>query len=102
MNAAEAHAAAAAEGLALVRAENAAGFKHVSRQTGQQTFKAEVRHGGRNNSLGTFATAEEALPAAPPTAPRPSGSRSPPRRRATATISDRMDARWPPAVSRKA
>ena len=30
MTAAEAHAAAAAEGLALLRAENATGFKHVT------------------------------------------------------------------------
>ena len=60
MTAAEAHAAAAAEGLALVRADNATGFKGVYHQPGQQTFKADVRHGGRNNALGTFVTAEEA------------------------------------------
>ena len=35
-----------AEGLTLLRAENAAGFKYVGRQTGRQPFKAEVRHAG--------------------------------------------------------
>ena len=55
MNAAEAHAAAAAEGLALVRAENATGFKHVAHNNaGGKPFKANLWHGGRSNSA-TFA-----------------------------------------------
>ena len=37
MLAVEAHAAAAAEGLALVRSENASGFKGVSRVNGGST-----------------------------------------------------------------
>ena len=61
MNPAEAHAAAAAEGLALLRAENATGFKGVNRNTGRgKPFQASLKHGGQNNSLGSFATAEEA------------------------------------------
>ena len=65
MTAAEAHAAAAAEGLALLRAENATGFKGECRRRTYRVpnvskpFKASLRHGGRTNSLG-FATAEEA------------------------------------------
>ena len=52
MTPAEAHAAAAAEGLALVRAENATGFKHVSRIDGiSKPFQASLRHGGRQKSL---------------------------------------------------
>ena len=62
MTAAEIHAAAAAEGLTLVRAENSAGFKGVSHdpKRASKPFHANLRHGGRSNHLGTFATAEEA------------------------------------------
>ena len=62
MNAAEAHAAAAAEGLALLRAENATGFKHVRRHIGSASkpFMASLKQSGSETSLGTFATAEEA------------------------------------------
>ena len=61
MTAAEAHAAAAAEGLALLRAENATGFKGVSRSnTISKPFKAELWRAGRKRNLGYFATAEEA------------------------------------------
>jgi hypothetical protein len=62
MTAAEAHAAAAAEGLALVRAETPTGFKGVSRNSNSaiKPFKAQLRHGGRDKHLGVFATAEEA------------------------------------------
>jgi len=89
MTAEEAHAAAAAEGLTLLRAENTTGFKNVSRKTAVEVklskpFKAQLNHGGRNHHLGHFATAEqaalavarflappaaEAAPAAPPAAP---------------------------------
>ena len=62
MTAAEMHAAAAAEGLTLVRSENSAGFKGVSHdpKRASKPFHANLRHGGRSNHLGTFATAEEA------------------------------------------
>ena len=62
MTAAEAHAAAEAAGLVLVRAENATGFKGVYRSDRHisKPFKAQLWHGGRINNLGTFATAEEA------------------------------------------
>ena len=62
MTAAEAHATAAAEGLELLLAENVTGFKNVSRTTDCITkpFHAVVSHGGRDNHLGNFATAEEA------------------------------------------
>ena len=62
MTAAEAHAAAEEEGLTLVRAENPAGFKFVSRDSRcvSKPFKASLKHGGRDNHLGIFATAEEA------------------------------------------
>ena len=61
MTAAEAHAAAEEEGLALVRAENATGFKGVCRNgSASKPFKAQLWHGGRHNHLGLFATAEEA------------------------------------------
>ena len=58
----EAHAAAAAEGLVLVRAENATGFKNVFHQHNgtRKLFQAKLSHGGRINFLGNFATAEEA------------------------------------------
>ena len=66
MTVAEAHAAAAAEGLALLRDDdNKTGFKGVYRYRGVEPwrpkpFKAELNIGGRTNSLGTYATAEEA------------------------------------------
>ena len=66
MTAAEAHAAAAAEGLALLRDDdNKTGFKGVYRYRGVEPwrpkpFKAELNLGGRTNSPGTYATAEEA------------------------------------------
>ena len=61
MTPAEAHAAAAAEGLALLRAENAMGFKGVSRSNSvSKPFIARLMVGGRNNNLGCFVTAEEA------------------------------------------
>ena len=60
MTAAEAHAAAAAEGLVLLRADNAAGFKFVYPKSGNNPFKAHPYHCGRQHDLGSFATAEEA------------------------------------------
>ena len=62
MTAAEAHAAAATEGLALLRAENSTGFKGVGRNNGSASkpFQANVRHDGRQEHLGSFTTAEEA------------------------------------------
>ena len=66
MTAAEAVAAAAAEGLELVRAENSSGFKGVKRSTKHinKPFQA-VPYGGGGRAgktlyLGSFATAEEA------------------------------------------
>ena len=58
MTAAEAHAAAAMEGLVLVRADNASGFKNVSLDSA--VSKRFLAHGGRKEYLGQFATAEEA------------------------------------------
>ena len=61
MTAAEAHAAAASEGLALLRAENATGFKHVCLGNNvSKPFTASLRHNGSFRHLGVFATAEEA------------------------------------------
>ena len=61
MTAAEAHAAAESEGLALLRAENTTGFKGVFfTNNATKPFKAELTRGGRKNNLGTFATAEAA------------------------------------------
>ena len=61
MTAAEAHAAADAEGLALLRADNAAGFKHVCLgKNASKPFQAQLRQDGRDKYLGMFATAEEA------------------------------------------
>ena len=65
--AAAALAAAAAEGLTLVRADNASGYKHVfpdPRPTkSYRPFKAQVWHpaaaGGGYTHLGMFSTAEE-------------------------------------------
>ena len=54
MTAAEAHAAAAAEGLALVRAENSTGFKGVypHPRSVSKPFEAKLSLGGRNKGLG--------------------------------------------------
>ena len=61
MTAAGAYATAAAEGLALVRADNAAGFKGVGFSVNvSKPFMARVNHGGHEEYLGYFATAEEA------------------------------------------
>ena len=54
MTPAEAHAAAAAEGLKLLRSENATGFKSVcrdKRNNREDKFKANLWHGGRMKSL---------------------------------------------------
>ena len=59
MTAAEAHTAAATEGLALLRsAENAAGFLGVRRKNNSviKPFTAKLK----KQQLGSFATAEEA------------------------------------------
>ena len=62
MTAAEAHATAAAEGLALVPDENATGFKYVSliNDCVSKPFKAHRKDDGRMKHLGNFATAEAA------------------------------------------
>ena len=63
MTAAEAHAAAAAEGLTLLRgrSDSSTGFKGVSHyNNGFKSFKARLAHGGCMHNLGNFATAEEA------------------------------------------
>ena len=61
MTAAEAVAAAAAEGLTLVLADNATGFKDVFRNPlARRPFKAYPTVKGRSEHLGYFATAEEA------------------------------------------
>ena len=61
MRTAAAHAAAASEGLALLRAENATGFKGVYRgDSVSKPFRAQVMQDGRKNHLGRFATAAEA------------------------------------------
>ena len=62
MTAAEAHAAAEAEGLTLLRAEIASGFKHVycaSESSHPMPFLASLTR-GRHKLLRHFATAEEA------------------------------------------
>ena len=51
------HAAAAAEGLTLAPRVSGRGKSH---DEAQAPFHANLRHGGRSNHLGTFATAEEA------------------------------------------
>ena len=58
----ETHAAAAAEGLTLLRADNTAGFLNVTRARIHESkpFVAEVSRGVRRHYLGCFATAEEA------------------------------------------
>ena len=61
MSAAEAHAAAASEGLELLRAENATGFWNVGlKKRASKPFQAKLMRDGRTNFLGFFATAEEA------------------------------------------
>ena len=61
MTAAEAYAAAAAEGLVLLRAENATGFKGVFRNNRPaKPFQAKLKRDGSQDHLGYFATAEEA------------------------------------------
>ena len=61
MTAAEAHAAAAAEGLSLVPAENPTGFKYVEHSPlSRKQFRARPFRDGRQHDLGRFATAEEA------------------------------------------
>jgi hypothetical protein len=66
--AAQAKAQARAEGLALVRADNATGCKGVYRHYGR--FKVEAREGdksmGKHIYLGTFSTPEAAAEAAEP------------------------------------
>ena len=56
--AAEATAAATAEGLELVPSSNAAGLKGVSKQGGK--YQAQVREDGKQHHLGSFDTPEEA------------------------------------------
>eukprot|EP00964_Phaeocystis_antarctica_P049671 scaffold28790_cov59-Phaeocystis_antarctica.AAC.2 len=58
----EARQRAQAEGLTLRVAENKAGYFGVSLTNSglPKPYKAQVRHGGKNVSLGYFATAEEA------------------------------------------
>ena len=61
MTAAEALAAAAAEGLTLVPAENATGFKGVEpTPIAPASLSRRSLRGGRSMNLGCFATAEEA------------------------------------------
>ena len=66
MTADEAHAAAKAEGLTLRRSENATGFWNVVRGSEQgasgrtKPYQAQLKHEGRNKSLGVFVTPEEA------------------------------------------
>ena len=60
-NFATAHAAASAEGLSLLRAETATGFKGVFyNERKSKPFCAQLRHDGGHKYLGNFATAEEA------------------------------------------
>jgi len=63
MTVADAHEAAASEGLTLVRANNQSGFKGVSRKHGHGRFTAQVYEAGGKGALkilGNFATAEVA------------------------------------------
>ena len=63
MTAAEAHAAAEAEGLTLMRFDNATGFRGVTfhRQSKRaKPFQANPCRNGKHEHLGHFATAEEA------------------------------------------
>ena len=55
--------AATREGLTLVRAENATGFKGVCRNektSKSKPFQAQLKRGGKRGYLGLYATAEEA------------------------------------------
>ena len=57
----EARQQAQTEGLTLCVADNKAGYFGVYHQPGRtKPYKAEVRRGGNNVNLGSFATAEEA------------------------------------------
>ena len=62
LTAAEAHAAAEAEGLTLMRFDNATGFRSVTfhRQCKAKPFQANPCRNGKHEHLGHFATAEEA------------------------------------------
>ena len=52
---------AAAEGLSLVPASNATGFKGVSHRSGSsRPYKAEIGQNGKQRYLGSFASAAEA------------------------------------------
>ena len=54
-------AQAEAEGLTLLVTDNKAGYLGVYHKTGRsKPYEAQVRRGGKNVSLGLFATAEEA------------------------------------------
>ena len=109
----EAHAAAAAEGLALLHAETATGFKAVNLSGhASKPFKANLKHRGRNKHLGNFATAEEAAlavarflgpagAAPPPGRKRPAssgaGPSAPPSKRGKQPAAADDDAPTPPA-----
>ena len=57
----EARQQARAEGLTLLKADNKAGYFGVSLQPGKpKPYQAKLRRGGKEVSLGCFATAEEA------------------------------------------
>ena len=57
----EARQQAQTEGLTLCVADNKAGYFGVYHQPGRtKPYKAEVRRGGNNVNLGSFATAEQA------------------------------------------
>lgn len=74
MTPAEAHAAAAAEGLALLRTENSTGFKGVCHNSNQgpqsinKPFQAQVRHDGRNKLSICGPTAPKCAPCGHPSA----------------------------------
>ena len=57
----EVHAAAEAEGLVLLSADNASGFRYVSLNNSSvsRPFKAQLWRDGRMKFLGNFAMAEE-------------------------------------------
>ena len=58
----EAQQQAEAEGLTLLKADNKAGYfgVHLSNSGKPKPYQAKVRRGGKQGSLGCFATAEEA------------------------------------------
>ena len=62
MTKAEAERLAAAEGLVLVLADTATGYKgvHRSGRSSTRPFQAQIKQGGKQQSLGTFASAAEA------------------------------------------